>query len=123
MKGIGIKFDKVKSLDVKSVGLIKSDADLVAEAIHRILNTKPFERPRERIGCRIREAVFEPNDYITATLGGFFVSDSISKFESRVEILQILSKPIANSNTLSITVVFRMKSDPSQTFSTTTVTL
>lgn len=118
-KGIGFKFDKVKSIDVNSVGIIKTGADLVAEAIHRILNTRPYERPMENFGCRIKEVMFEPNDYITATLGGYFVSDAIGRYEKRASIVQVIATPVQNSNQLKITILFRLKSNPVQLFSTT----
>ena len=76
--GIGIKFDS----SIKSVGVVKRERDVVAEAVHRILNTSPRERLYQpEFGCRIQELLFEVNDFTSVTLGAFFVSEALSEYE------------------------------------------
>ena len=116
--GIGIKSENT---DLRQVGTVKQDARLVAESIHRILNTFPWERPRERVGCRIRELLFDPNDNFSASLGGYYVSKAIEEYEPRVKINEII--PVAltappNENKLYIKLIFSLKEDPDNLFST-----
>lgn len=113
--GIGLKIESRSEV----VGKIKKDAELVAESIHRILNTAPYERPREAVGSRIREVLFDPSDFKTATLGSFYVADALNKYETRAEIVQVITT--TNSNLLTIQVIFRMLNDPGTTFSTTAI--
>ena len=114
--GIGIKMDNILSVDNRSLGVIKRDAVLIAEAIHRILNTKPYERPREPIGCRIKEVLFEPNDFISATAGSYLINSALGEFETRAEVLQIIFNSAENK--LIYEVVFRLLDDPNQLYST-----
>ena len=119
VSGIGIKFDQIREIDIKTVGRIKQDAELVAESIHRIINTRPFERPREPFGCRIKEVVFDPNDFTTSTLASFFVADALERFEPRADIEQIISRRSNdNENLLIIRIVFRLVDDPTQLLAT-----
>ena len=117
--GIGIK-PEVTVIDIKTVGIIKKDAVLVAEAIHRIINTRPYERPREAVGCDLKLLLFEPNDFLTATLGAFYINDAISKFEPRVTIESIFSRPDRTGNTITVDVLFRF-GNTNQLFSTSTI--
>jgi len=114
--GIGIKIES----GIPAVAKIKKDAELVAESIHRILNTAPFERPREAVGSRVKEVLFEPSDFKTATLGSFYVADALNSFEDRAEVIQIITR--TDNNLLTIKVIFRMIDDPQTTFSTTVTT-
>lgn len=114
--GIGIKNDRIREIELKSVGVIKTDAELIAEAIHRLINTSPLERPRESFGCRVKEVIFEPNDYITGTLGTYYISDGIQRFEPRAVIERIGT--LRENNILTISVIFRFQDDPNQLFRT-----
>lgn len=116
--GIGIKIDNVREIDLRTVGVIKSDAVLVAESIHRILNTTPYERPRESVGSRIKEILFEPNDYLTATLGSYYITDAIARYEPRVDIVSLEATASINTNKQIFRIVFRLKSNPQQLFAT-----
>lgn len=118
--GIGLKSDAAINIDNKAVGYIKKDARLVAEAIHRLLNTSPYERPREAFGCNIRNLLFEPNDFISTTIGGFYINQALSKFETRATVESIIfvtdnTKP----NKLQYRIIFRLAQEPEQLFSTT----
>lgn len=118
MKGIGLKQLKPE-IELTSVGLIKKNAQLVSESISRIINTSPGERPREAIGCRIKELIFQPNDYITATLGAYYVMDAIANFEPRVTVenIDVINDP--NNNKMIIKILFRLVEQPEELFSTT----
>lgn len=110
MKGIGIMTTN------ETLGVVQSDAKLVAESIHRLLNTLPFERPNEPYGCRVKELIFEPNDYIATTIGSYYISDAIQKFEPRVQVQSIV--PSRVDNTLQYRIIFNLVNQP-ETFAVT----
>lgn len=117
--GIGLKTDASVNIDNKAVGYIKKDARLVAEAIHRLLNTVPYERPRETFGCNIRNLLFEPNDFLSSTIGAFYINQALSKFERRAEVTSIvLVTDNTQPNKLQYRIVFRLIQQPNQLFST-----
>lgn len=117
--GIGLKSDAAINVDNKAVGYIKKDARLVAEAIHRLLNTTPYERPRETFGCKIRNIIFEPNDFFSSTIGAYYINEALSKFERRAEVESIfLVTDSTKPNKLQYRIVFRLVTDPNQLFST-----
>jgi phage baseplate assembly protein W len=118
--GIGIKFDD----SIRTVGVVKEEENLVAEAIHRILNTSPGERVYQpSFGCRIQELLFEPDDFTSLALGSFFISEAISAYEPRVEVLRITPSILGESNgakQLSIEIIFRYINDPKTMLRTVT---
>jgi phage baseplate assembly protein W len=119
--GIGFKFDPLdtENTDPRTAAYIKEDARLVAESIHRIINTRLGERPgNPEFGCRVHELMFEPDDFLTATIGSFYVSDAIELFEPRaiIEYINPIVEP--DQNTLAIEVVFRLANNPQNAFRT-----
>jgi phage baseplate assembly protein W len=122
--GIGIKIDPFTASleELKTVGVVKREAELVAESIHRLINTSPGERLHApTLGSRIYEAVFEPNDAASITLAAFFVADAIQNFEPRVRIEEIT--PLFDSrqpNKLGIEITFRLVQSPETLFVTAT---
>ena len=117
--GIGLRPDSTINVDNKAIGYIKKDARLAAEAIHRLLNTTPFERPRETFGCRIRTVLFEPNDFLSATVGAYYINDALSRYEKRalVESIVLVTNTL-EPNKLQYKIVFRLATEPNQLFST-----
>ncbi len=120
-QGIGIKSTTVNP-DPGTVGIIKKNAELVAESIHRIINTRPGEKPRDpRFGSRIKELLFEQNDLIVATLGAHHVATAIQQFEPRVTVETINTTTDTNNHSLTIEVLFRLLEDPTTLFRTVTI--
>jgi uncharacterized protein len=116
--GIGIK----TITPINASGVVRRDAELVAESIHRILNTSPGERVGDpEFGCRIQEVLFEQNDFLAATVGAEFIADAIRRFEPRVEIVTI--NPILNigGNFLTAEITFSLVNDPTTLFGTSTL--
>ena len=116
--GIGIK---LTNPNLKTVGQVKQAPQLIAESIHRILNTSPGERVRDpNFGCRINEMLFETNEFAVATLGAFHINEAITKYEPRVNIKTI--SPVINEagNTITVSITFTLLTDPNQLFITST---
>ena len=116
--GIGIKQDE-RAAEITALGVIKRDEDLIAESIHRILNTSPFEYPRNPMGCRIKEILFEPNDYVVATLGAYYINDALAKYETRATIEFIDVKLSPDNRKVTARIYFRVVNNPQQLFFTT----
>lgn len=67
---------------------IVSDIRLIRSSILNIINWPTQTRFfNETYGCRLEECLEEPDDVISLTLAKFFISESISKWEKRVELL------------------------------------
>jgi len=99
---------------------IKKELELIAESIHRILNTTPGERPRNpQFGCEIKRVIFEQNDFVTQRVGTFMIQEAITKFEPRVELLDTQLTPDYASNRLQIKLFFRVKQQHEQQYALT----
>ena len=119
--GIGFKLDSIGNTRTDVVGVIKKDAYLVAEALHRLLNTSPFERPMEPFGCRIKEVLFEPNDFISATIGSFYINDAVERYEPRVIVKKISIDVNRKTNTMVINIIFQLRNEFSEFFRFSTI--
>ena len=108
MKGLGI------ITQAAAVGEVKKDARLVAEAIQRLIMTRPYERPRSPVGSNVHEVLFEPNDFTAASLIGYYINEVLGLYENRVEVDQIVARNLGD-NVMRIEVTFRLKADATQT--------
>jgi phage baseplate assembly protein W len=97
---------------------IKKFIPLIAESVHRIINTRPGERLREPFfGCRIKEILFEQNDTFTVGIAGVFIRDAIENYEPRLNIVEVI--PTIDNEMLSLKIYFRVKSEFQQLYYTT----
>ncbi|SDY48404.1 hypothetical protein SAMN05661080_03624 [Modestobacter sp. DSM 44400] len=63
----------------------------VEESIRVILSTQYGERVmRPRFGANLRSLLFAPNTSATAGLAAFYVSDALTRWEPRIEVLDVL---------------------------------
>ena len=117
--GIGWKSERGRPQDTKSVGFIKEGPRLIAESIHRIINTRPGERPGNPFfGCRIQEVLFEPNGFAAGTLGAYYVSEALERFEPRIVSQEINVNINRNTNELVIEIIFNLVDNSTETFRT-----
>jgi phage baseplate assembly protein W len=71
------------------IELVHEEQD-VAEAIQLILRTRKGERPmRPEFGCEIHELVFAPNDPATSGLARRYVTEALSMWEPRIDVLDV----------------------------------
>jgi phage baseplate assembly protein W len=62
----------------------------VEQSIRIILGTQPGERVmRPDFGCRLRGLAFAPNTPATADLARYYVTDSLDRWEPRIELLAV----------------------------------
>ena len=78
------------SLDHRGRIDLVEDDQCVRQALLMLLSTRPGERVmRPDYGCELHRLVFSPNDGTTAGLAIHYVRRAITRWEPRVEILDI----------------------------------
>jgi len=84
----------------------------VEESILLILATAPGERPMlPDFGCGIHDLVFAENDSRTIALVVHLVRDALTKYEARIDVLDVAAEATADSpNVLLIRVSYRVRS-------------
>ena len=101
---------------------IKRGSQLIAESIHRIINTLPGERPgNPTFGCEIRRINFDQNDFLTQRAGEFFIRQAIMRHEPRVELTNVTFLANYNTHVLEIKLFFRIKEEHKQLYTMTEV--
>ena len=98
-----------------SFELVSRDRE-IAESIHLILGTARGERPmRPEFGCGIHDHVFGEADNTTAGLLAQEVSQSLTRWEPRIDVISIdvdLDTTEANRFTIVVTYAIRGSNDP-----------
>lgn len=84
----------------------------VEQAMYLILSTTPGERPmRPEFGCPLADYVFAPADATTAGLISYEVVRAITRWEPRVEVVDVVVTPDADTSTLWIDIAYRLRDD------------
>ena len=87
-----------------------SDGETVRQAILLLLTTMPGERVmRPDYGCPLHRLMFAPNDATTAGLAIHYVRQALTRWEPRIEILQIDAGPSADAGQLIVTLEYRLR--------------
>ena len=90
--------------------VIKEDKELVSESIVRIISTNMQERvDNPYFGVNLRSFIFEPNDDISKTQIISLISQQITTYEPRVNIVNVTLEN--EDNYLMIVISFKMKDD------------
>jgi phage baseplate assembly protein W len=86
---------------------IAVDLPLIRNSFETILNTGIGERLfNPSFGSRYRELVFEPNDLILQTLAKIYISDAITTWDNRVQLL--VFGFVVDRNTLTSSFVYQV---------------
>lgn len=87
-----------------------TDTNAISKSIRNIILTRPGERPfNSQFGCNIENYLFEPADAITKYQIGREIEYSITRFEKRVELEEVIIDDIPEMNTYNINIKVRMK--------------
>jgi len=82
----------------------------VEQSIQLILGTLPGERVmRPDFGSRLRSLAFAPNTPATADLARYFVSDSLTRWEPRIELFDVEVGSDPSGGLLLIDVRYRLR--------------
>jgi len=103
-RGIGYPF----RLDAARIGE-SAGVQKVEESILVILGTQYGQRiMRPDFGCNLASLAFAPNDVSTAHLAGYYVREGLTRWEPRIEVVDVT---VDNDNlkaALLITVTYRL---------------
>jgi phage baseplate assembly protein W len=107
--GRGFKFPLNVSMQ-GSVELSEFDQN-IEESIRIIIGTYPGERVmREHFGCFIHDLVFAPNNSATAALASYYVSDALTKWEPRIEKIEVNAIPDSDrENVMMIDIKYTVR--------------
>lgn len=85
--------------------------ELIQASIIQILSwPRGLKFFNEKFGGRMQELIEEPSDLITITLLKTFLTEAITKYESRVRLINIIITPDANNATkYNVEVAYRIR--------------
>ena len=87
---------------------IKND-NAIARSLRNIVFTRPGEKFfNESFGSRITESVFENIDNITATIIADEIRESITNYETRVDLESVNTFPNYNNNGFDVTITYNI---------------
>jgi len=93
-------------------GVAQSELDeSIRQSIYIILGTAPGERVmRPNFGCQIHDLIFAPNTVNTAGLAMHYVHESLSKWEPRIEAVEVEAHPSPDDpNRLDINIKYKVR--------------
>jgi len=101
---------------------IKKDVDAVKQSVRNLIMTNHYERPfHPEIGSGISQLLFEPLDPITSNSLTRVISEVITNFEPRAQLVAVDSRPDPDSNSYEVTIAFRVINVPGELVSLTTM--
>ena len=102
--------------------IIKKDVDAVKQSVRNLIMTNHYERPfHPEIGSGISQLLFEPLDPITSNSLTRVISEVITNFEPRAQLVAVDSRPDPDSNSYEVTISFRVINVPGELVSLTTM--
>ena len=85
----------------------------ITQSIKNLVYTNLGERPfQPNIGCDITSMLFEPNYRDYSSEIELFVRTTISNFEPRAEVIEVLFPPPQDENSVEITLIYRVINNP-----------
>ncbi|NOZ02966.1 MAG: GPW/gp25 family protein [Deltaproteobacteria bacterium] len=108
-QGKGIAFPV--GLDARGNMSMTEHESNIEESVRLILGTAVGERVmRPTFGCRIHDFVFYPNNASTAALIGFYVRESLVKWEPRIEDVAVTAQPDpTRESTMQVNISYRVR--------------
>ena len=89
---------------------VKTNDNAIRGALRNLIHTNHYDRPfHPEIGCQIHSLLFENMDNFTAIVAERTIRDSIRKHEPRVDLLDVTVGTEYHSNTMTITVVYKIR--------------
>lgn len=86
-----------------------SGTDKIHDSIYTILSTKIGERfMLPEFGSKLHLVLFEPNNYIFKDLVQFYVKDALSKWEKRIEVMDVKVVTEVEGNIVPIEITYQI---------------
>lgn len=85
------------------------DEEAVKASVRNLIQTRNFERPfHPEIGCQVNSLLFENITPVVYQIIKKTIFDVIEKFEPRVVVLDVKTQETPDTNTLDVTIIFRI---------------
>ena len=87
----------------------KKDENAVKQAVKNLVLTQNFERPfHSEIGSSLRSLLFEPATPMTKEILRKTISDTITNFEPRVELIDVEIRYTLDDTAVDVRVIFKI---------------
>ena len=87
----------------------KKDENAVKQAVKNLVLTQNFERPfHSEIGSSLRSLLFEPATPMTKEILRKTISDTITNFEPRVELIDVEIRYKLDDTAVDVRVIFKI---------------
>ena len=99
----------------------KYDDAAIRNSLRNLINTKNYERPfAPNIGCQIHSLLFENLTPFAINVAERTITEVISKFEPRVELISLQVSPDQDGNAMDIEIEFKIRNtEVTSVFNTT----
>jgi len=88
---------------------VKTDINAINQSLRSLLNTNYYERPfQPRIGSNIKRILFEPADSITIADLKQAIRDTISNYEPRVNLFEVVIEDQSERNSYLVRIVYNI---------------
>ena len=88
----------------------KSDENAIAQAVRSLLMTAFYERPfKPALGCNLKKFLFEPIDNVTTSLIQDEIFQTLTNYEPRVQIQQVVATPNYDEDRYDVSITFFVK--------------
>lgn len=87
----------------------------VVNSIKNLISTRHYEVPfQPELGCNVQKLLFEPLDAVTATLIEREISETITNFEPRAEVVSLSVSADTDNNGFKVEMLFKIvnRTDP-----------
>jgi uncharacterized protein len=90
-------------------------AEKVSQSIRIILATLPGQRVmRPQFGCRLATLAFAPNTTATADLARYYVTDALTRWEPRIDLIGVEVSNDAARGVLALSIRYRLRATQDQ---------
>lgn len=87
----------------------KTDDNAIRGALRNLIHTRHYERPfAPELGCQIHNLLFGHSDPLSSTLAERVIRDAITKFEPRVELVNV-SVYTTDANEMFIQIEYKIR--------------
>ena len=87
----------------------KKDENAVKQAVKNLMLTQNFERPfHSEIGSSLRSLLFEPATPMTKEILRKTISDTITNFEPRVELIDVEIRYTLDDTAVDVKIIFKI---------------
>lgn len=87
----------------------KKDENAIKQAVKNLVLTQNFERPfHSEIGSSLRSLLFEPATPMTKEILRKTISDTITNFEPRVELIDVEIRYTLDDTAVDVKIIFKI---------------